>query len=88
MSKTERKTGIAGSLILFLFGVSYLIVICFGYTIIPYGRYGNDRPFESWQMWSIGVLAIAFSAPNIIRYLKTMPLKSSLKNNESKTDTH
>jgi hypothetical protein len=53
-----------------LFGMVFIVMVCPGYTFIPYGRYGGDRPLAAWQMWGIGILLIAMSIGGVIRQLR------------------
>jgi hypothetical protein len=70
-----------------LAGIFFIVMICLGYTIIPYGRYGAQRPMEPWQMWGVGILLIAISIGGTIRQMKragrSMVNTTTLKNTET-----
>ena len=54
-----------------LFGMAFIVMVCLGYTFIPYVRYGGDRALQTWPMWAIGLLLIAMSFGGVIRQMRT-----------------
>ena len=89
--KKEAKVSDGGPGIGFLIlGISFIIMVCLGYTIIPEQRYGWDRPLETWQMWGIGILLIAMSIGGVIRQYRAaknaLILKATLKSSSEWKD--
>ena len=79
----EAKEGCAG-VFFFLTGMAFMVMACLGYTIIPYGRYGYDRPFDPWQLWAAGIVLILISIRGIKSIGKNLTPKTSLKDTQAK----
>lgn len=87
----ERNPGNCGPGIGFLLcGMVFIVMVCLGYTFIPYRRFGGDRALEPWQMWGIGLLLIAMSIVGVLRQMraakKALILTATLKSIDGNAD--